>query len=246
MDTLEKLVELFKKFPGIGPRQARRFAYHILNEPTDQANELGELIKKLKSGILSCDLCFRFFAPKSDLQKLCNQCSDLNRDPNILMLLTQDTDISAIEQRKIYNGLYFVVGKNAELTTMHPSDIPRLQDLKKQFEKFESGAQTTKGAEFKHDIQINQPSPNPATTSNLTEKTARKDIKEIILAMNANTEGEHTAEIIRTFLKSEILPLNGHSNIRITTLGRGLSTGTELEYSDAETLKSALDNRRLM
>ncbi len=211
MDTLEKLVEAFKKFPGIGPRQARRFAYHILNESTDQATALGELIKKLKTGIHSCDLCFRFFAPKFDGQTRCNLCIDQNRDRHILMLLTQDTDIAAVEQRKIYNGLYFVLGKNIELTSTDPSELPRLLDLKKQFE------------------------------GSIPE---RKEVKEIILAMNANTEGEHTAEIVKTFLKSQILALPGLSSMRVTTLGRGLSTGTELEYSDSETLKSALENRR--
>ncbi len=211
MDTLEKLVEAFKKFPGIGPRQARRFAYHILNESADQATTLGELIKKLKTGIHSCDLCFRFFAPKFDDQKRCSLCIDQNRDRHILMLLTQDTDISAVEQRKIYNGLFFVLGKNIELTSTDPMELPRLAELKKQFE----------GA--------------------IPE---RKEVKEIILAMNANTEGEHTAEIVKTFLKSQILALPGLNTVRVTMLGRGLSTGTELEYSDSETLKSALENRR--
>ncbi len=211
MDTLEKLVEAFKKFPGIGPRQARRFAYHILNESPENALQLSDLIKKLKTGIQSCDLCFRFFAPRFENQTRCSLCTDQNRDRQILMLLTQDTDISAIEQRRIYNGLYFILGKNIELSSTDPAELPRLYDLKKQFEG---------------------------------EIPERKEVKEIILAMNANTEGEHTAEIAKTFLKSQILASQAPSSVRITTLGRGLSTGTELEYSDAETLKSALENRR--
>jgi recombination protein RecR len=68
----------------------------------------------------------------------------------------------------------------------------------------------------------------------------KSGLKEIILATSVNPEGEHTASYIAGLLK----PLVGAHGFRVSTLGRGLSTGTELEYSDSETLKSALQNRR--
>lgn len=212
MDKLEKIVEAFRKFPGIGPRQARRFVYHLLHETDDLVTELGALIVDLKKGIHTCTLCLRFFSPRTTEQKFCNICLDVNRDSSILMVLSQDTDIPAVEQRKIYNGYYFVIGKNAELGTMDSFAIPRLTELKDQFLNTQS----------------------------------RQEIREIILAMNANTEGEHTAEIIKRYIKDQIIPLHIDKKIQITLLGRGLSTGTELEYSDSDTLKSALENRRLI
>ena len=57
--------------------------------------------------------------------------------------------------------------------------------------------------------------------------------------MNANTEGENTAE----YLKQEIQKLCQDDILTISILGRGLSTGTELEYADPETLKNALLHR---
>ena len=60
-------------------------------------------------------------------------------------------------------------------------------------------------------------------------------IKEVILAMNANLDGENTAEFIKQ--KYQGLPLI------FSTLGRGLSTGAELEYADPETLKNAFLHR---
>ncbi|TSC61105.1 MAG: recombination protein RecR [Parcubacteria group bacterium Gr01-1014_107] len=71
---------------------------------------------------------------------------------------------------------------------------------------------------------------------NLSEK---KLIKEIILAMNFTPEGENTGE----FLKKELAPLSQKYSFKISTLGKGLSSGLELEYSDSETLKNALINR---
>jgi len=67
-----------------------------------------------------------------------------------------------------------------------------------------------------------------------------KEIKEIILAFSLNPQGNHTDFYIRNQLRD----IAKSSNIKISSLGRGLSTGTELEYSDNDTLKNALKNRQ--
>lgn len=73
------------------------------------------------------------------------------------------------------------------------------------------------------------------------ESRAReRALKEVILALNANPEGENTSDYVLRLLS----PLRDGFNVVLSTLGRGLSTGSELEYSDAETLKSALKSRR--
>ncbi len=71
------------------------------------------------------------------------------------------------------------------------------------------------------------------------EQGAQEGLLEVILALSANPEGDFTCEYITRTLE----PLTKQLGINITTLGRGLSTGTELEYSDADTLKHALKNR---
>lgn len=69
-------------------------------------------------------------------------------------------------------------------------------------------------------------------------KRALGGLAEIILAFPANPEGDATVSHLRGDLGQ------GFPSLKITTLGRGLSTGSELEYADAETLKSALEGRR--
>ena len=66
----------------------------------------------------------------------------------------------------------------------------------------------------------------------------KKGMNEIILAFPANPEGDATAIRIREDIVA-------HSpDVKVTALGKGLSTGSELEYADPETIKSALDSRR--
>jgi recombination protein RecR len=70
------------------------------------------------------------------------------------------------------------------------------------------------------------------------ERRSKAGLEEIILALSATSEGEHTSDHIRSLLQ----PLKGH--IKIFELGRGLATGSELEYADKETLSAAFTNRR--
>ncbi len=74
----------------------------------------------------------------------------------------------------------------------------------------------------------------------LTSRAEKESLKEVILALSFNPESEHTS----LFLKKELEPLQKQYNFSISTLGRGLSTGTELEYSDDTTLSNALENRK--
>ncbi|MDE1919492.1 MAG: toprim domain-containing protein [Patescibacteria group bacterium] len=70
------------------------------------------------------------------------------------------------------------------------------------------------------------------------EKRIKNGLTEIVLALSATSEGEHTADHVRSLL----MPYRDH--LKISMLGRGLATGSELEYSDAETLRAALTNRK--
>lgn len=90
---------------------------------------------------------------------------------------------------------------------------------------------------------VTKDTPNYVRTKELIrniENQAKKNgLKEVIIALSLNPQGEHTDMYLRELLA----PLSSNYNINIVSLGRGLSTGTELEYSDSETIKNALRNR---
>lgn len=74
---------------------------------------------------------------------------------------------------------------------------------------------------------------------NIENQAKKDDLKEVIIALSLNPQGEHTDMYLREILN----PLKDKYSFNIVSLGRGLSTGTELEYSDSETIKNALRNR---
>ena len=204
MTNLDKLIKHFEGFPGIGGRQARRFAFHILRLSESETQEIADLITNLHSSVVECGRCHRYFSKNGGAADMCSICTNHNRDRSKLMVVERDTDIQSIERSGTYDGLYFVLG----------GTIPLLET--KESTKLRGGALKA------------------SVDAQLTE-----DLTEIILGFSVNPDGENTSRYTETLLKDHI---TAH-NLTVTRLGRGLSTGSELEYADPETIKNALRNR---
>lgn len=223
MNSIEKLTQIFSQFPGIGPRQARRFVYYLLTRANGTLNELAENIKDLKNDVVMCEDCHRFYPlshrsfseggeKNNPKVNLCKICADPNRDSSLLMIVQRDIDLESVERNGGFNGVYFVLGGSVPILEKEPEKRIRLNELKKFIEK-----------------KIGPTSQEASRSQN--------NLKEIILGVNWNPEGENTGDFIEKFLK----PLIGKT--KISHLGKGLSMGAELEYTDSETLKNALKNR---
>lgn len=195
--NLDQLIEHFLKFPGIGPRQAKRFAYFLAGENEDFVKNLARLILEVKNQTRRCESCWRFFETPNSSTSLCSICSNLNRDASSLMVVEKDVDLDNIERTGAYNGKYFVLGGTIPLTGNNKNNL-RLKEL--------------------------------------FEIVKKEKIKEVILATSTTLEGENTNRYVEKILS----PLK----TKTTRLGRGLSTGAELEYSDSETIANALKNRK--
>src|SRR5665647_3467174 len=109
MDPVNKLIELFSEFPGIGPRQARRFAYFILTRNNGFLDDFIRNITAAKKSLRVCSSCQRFFTytqayPGQSNAKTCQICSDDTRDHASLMIVARDSDLEAVEKSGVYNG----------------------------------------------------------------------------------------------------------------------------------------------
>ncbi|TSA43792.1 recombination protein RecR [bacterium] len=198
MDHIEELARALARFPGIGPRQGKRFVYYLLAATAGERAKLAELIASLEKDVRQCPDCLRFYNGSTAV--ICNYCSDKTRDDTLLMLVEKDQDLSAVERAGTYRGRYFVLGG---VLTLSGKGAIREKELLKT-----------------------------------VEKRLKSGLKELVLALSATSEGEHTTDRIRELLA----PYRDH--LKISELGRGLATGSELEYSDAETLRAALTNRK--
>lgn len=194
--------EIFARFPGIGPRQAKRFVYFLLSRNGDYSGELVRAVQNLKKEIIQCGECMRFFVYPEHGRgaKLCSICVDETRDDSMLMIVPRDIDFEAVERSGGYHGYYFILGGVVPILEKEPERKVRSQQL---------------------EVRV--------------KEGIKKGLKEIIIAMNANLDGENTTEYIKDKLKN--------FQLQTSVLGRGLSTGAELEYADPETLKNAFLHR---
>ena len=207
MDRIDELATALARFPGIGPRQGKRFVYYLLAAPASERTKLAELIVSLGKDVLQCPDCMRFYNPGGTTTLVCNYCSDTRRDDTQLLVVEKDQDLAALERAGTYKGRYFVLGG---VLTLTGKGAIREKELVRTVEKRLSDG---------HSVSIT--------------------LREVVLALSATSEGEHTADRVRELLQ----PYRDH--LKLSSLGRGLATGSELEYSDAETLRAALTNRKV-
>lgn len=205
MNPIDRLAELFMQFPGIGTRQAKRFAFFILRSRGEYVRELLETIDEVRSSVRECPECHRYFAPKRSGGVTCPVCTDPDRDSTSLLIVEKDPELESIERSGAHSGRYFVLGGTLAILEKEPERVIRIAELLGR-----------------------------------VETLAKEGLKEIILAMSATPESEHTADHVREALTA----LAEKYSITVTVLGRGLSTGTELEYSDPDTLRHALLGRK--
>ncbi|MFW0871048.1 MAG: hypothetical protein ACKKL4_01155 [Patescibacteria group bacterium] len=203
MNELDTLQQLLTRLPGIGPRQARRFSFFLMQAPRQYIDELIESITNSRQLRHHCQLCNRiFFINHAHTNTTnCPTCIDSARDASKLLLVLKQADFEQIESASTWDGHYFLINRNVRLADKNPENLLPLDMLKRR----------------------------------ITDS----QVQEIIFGLPINPEGEYTTEVLETALASIVK----EKGITISHLARGLSSGSELEYSDPQTLKSALENR---
>ena len=119
--TVEQMIEIVKKLPGVGPKMAERLCYHILKMSDGEATALVETIHKARQKVKVCSVCYNL--SESDP---CPICSDSSKDKSLLCVVESPQDLIAVSKVKNedYNGLYFVLGGAlSPLDAIGPKDI---------------------------------------------------------------------------------------------------------------------------
>ncbi len=192
IDSLEKLIEQFSKFPGIGKKTAQRMAFFVLKERKEEAEALAQAVLDVKNKVGYCSICFNITE-----EDPCSICRDEKRDRSTICVVEEANDVAALDKTNQYRGLFHVLGG-----VLAPLDGVGPDDLK---------------------------------IKELLSRLKNKEVKEVIIATNPNTEGEATA----IYLSKLIKPLG----IKVTRIARGLPAGGDLEYADQITIANALEGR---
>src|SRR5881227_3534520 len=130
--SLQNLMSQLSRLPGIGARSAERIAFHLLKQNPEDALQLADAIRDVKTRIKHCSICYNL--TESDP---CSICSDPSRDQGVVCVVEQPKDLLALEATGLYRGSYHVLlGRISPLEDMEPGDLT----IEPLMHRLESGA----------------------------------------------------------------------------------------------------------
>ncbi len=104
MKALEKIIGVFRRFPGVGPKQAERFALYVVRASGPEIENLVEALREVKTSVKYCSECFNYAEGE-----LCPVCADSSRDRSLICVVERPQDLAAIEKAKSFSGVYHVL-----------------------------------------------------------------------------------------------------------------------------------------
>lgn len=176
--TIQKLIDLFSKFPTVGPRTAARFVFYLIAQPKEKVKELVQVMADLKNKINLCKMCFNASESEKDF---CEICADTTKDKSKLCIVEKGIDLEALEKINKYNGLYFILG--GAVSNLKPETLEKLRLVELD--------QRVKNPEIKEIIiATNSTSEGQATALYLKRKLASINKKIVQLGRGLPVGGE--------------------------------------------------------
>ena len=123
-EPVTKLIDEFKRLPGIGHKSAQRLAFHVLRMPQADVERFVAAMEEVKRKIVSCTVCNNL----TDVDP-CRFCSSTSRDRSMICVIEEPYNLVAVEKTRSYNGLYHVLhGSLSPIRGLGPEDL-KLQNL---------------------------------------------------------------------------------------------------------------------
>lgn len=118
-EPLVRLIEELQRLPGIGPKSAQRLAFHILKTPREQADRLASAVSEVKARVMHCSVCHHI----TDADP-CVFCRSETRDRQVICVVEEPQNVSAIEKTRDFKGVYHVLmGALSPLQGIGPDEL---------------------------------------------------------------------------------------------------------------------------
>ncbi|MFC1629682.1 recombination mediator RecR [Patescibacteria group bacterium] len=126
---IQKLIDLFSKFPTVGPRTASRFVFYLLRLPKKEFDDLISTVSNIRNNIKICRFCSNIFEGGGSF---CSICSNPGRDKNLLCVVEKENDLVSLEKTKGYNGIYFILGGTVSKLKKNDTEKIKAKELEKK------------------------------------------------------------------------------------------------------------------
>ncbi len=118
-ESMARLIEAFKRLPGIGPKTAQRLAYFIIKLPKEEVETITRALLEAKEKITFCSNCGNLTE-----EQPCVICKDMKRDIGLICVVQEPRDVLAMEKTGEYRGIYHVLqGAISPIDGIGPEDL---------------------------------------------------------------------------------------------------------------------------
>ena len=130
LTSLNRLIESFRRLPGVGPKTAQRLAFYVLKMQEEDVREFSDSLTDLKSQIIYCDICQNISEKVT-----CEMCVDKTRDDSLVCVVEDPMDIYVLDKAGIYNATFHVLhGSISPSRGIGPEEL-RIKQLLERIEK---------------------------------------------------------------------------------------------------------------
>ena len=117
---IKRLIDEFRRLPGVGGKTAARYAFSVLNLSDEEAVSFAEAILGAKRDVYRCPVCFGL----SESPESCDICSNESRDRSVICVVENPKDVMVMEKVRGYRGTYHVLGGAlSPLDNVTPEDL---------------------------------------------------------------------------------------------------------------------------
>ena len=187
-EPVTRLIDEFKRLPGIGHKSAQRLAFHLLKATAEEAEKLAEAIREVKARIIICSVCNNL----TDVDP-CRYCANPTRDRATICVVEEPYNLVAVEKTREYHGLYHVLhGALSPIRGIGPEEL-RIRNL---LERLRPGADGE--TEVKEIILATNPNTEGEATANYLSRLLKPlgvRVTRIAMGLPVGSDLEYADEV---------------------------------------------------
>jgi recombination protein RecR len=187
-EPVTKLIDEFKRLPGIGQKSAQRIAFHVLRMAEADVERFVDALKEVKKKIVTCSTCNNL----TDVDP-CRFCSSTTRDRGTICVVEEPYNLVAVEKTRSYRGLYHVLhGSLSPIRGMGPDDL-KLKNLLPRLKP-----ENNEGVEIREVILATNPTTEGEATASYVSRLLKPlgvRVTRIAMGMPVGSDLEYVDEV---------------------------------------------------
>jgi len=187
-EPVAKLIDEFKRLPGIGQKSAQRLAFYVLRRPENEVRDFAHALLEVKDKITFCSVCNNL----TDVDP-CLYCSNPKRDRSIICVVEEPYNLVAVEKTRSFKGLYHILhGSLSPIRGVGPDELMLANLLPRLL------PDNNEGVEVKEVILATNPTTEGEATANYTARLLKPlgiRVTRIAMGMPVGSDLEYVDEV---------------------------------------------------